>query len=104
MTEIQQDQDAVISYTFVDDSGIPTDVKTIDVVSSNPELLTVTPESKTEVGVYPYLLNWAGEGVGTINLSATAQEGGVPFEDVEAFSTIPNIAEGLSKNVVVREL
>jgi hypothetical protein len=104
MTEIQQDQYGVISYTFVDDSGNPTDVKSIEVVSSNPEFLTAVAEPKAEVGVYPFRLDWVAEGVGTLELSAEARVGGTPIVDQEAFSTIPNIAEGVSKNVVINEL
>lgn len=104
MFEIQSDQYAVISYTFVDDGGTPTDVKTIEVLSSNPEFVTVAAEPKTAVGIYPYRATWVAEGVGTLDLSATSRDGGTPIVDQEAWSTIPNLAEGVAKNVVVNEL
>ena len=104
MVEIQEDQFGILSYGFADDSGTPVDVTSITVVSSNPEFLEVVAEPKIEVGVYPFRLNWVGTGVGTIDLSAEPYAGKPVIEDQEAFSTIPNIAEGFTKNVVVNEL
>jgi len=104
MFEIQADQYGIISYSFVDDGGEPTDVTSIDVISSDESLLEVVAEPKTEVGVYPYRLNHKGVGVGTLDMSAEAYAGKPLLTDQEAFSTIPNLAEGFSKNVMVTDL
>lgn len=105
MLEIQADQYGLISYAFADDAGEPIDVASISVVSSSPEFLEVVAEEKTELGIYPYRLNWIGEGVGTLDLSAERMVGDTaPIVDQEAFSTIPNVAEGVVKNVVINEL
>jgi hypothetical protein len=104
MTEIQQDQYGIIEYTFVDDSGLPIDVESVELVSSNPEFLETSPETRMEPGKYPFRLTWVGLGVGILDLKAIPLAGREPITDQEAFSTIPNIAEGVSKTVVVKEL
>lgn len=104
MTEIQQDQYGIIEYTFVDDGGAPIDVESVELVSSNPEFLEAIPEMKMEVGKYPFRLSWVGLGVGILNLTAIPLTGREPITDQEAFSTIPNIAEGVSKTITVHEL
>jgi hypothetical protein len=105
MFELQADQFGLINYAFTDDDGVtPADVTSIDVTSSNPEFLEVVAEPKTEVGIYPYRLNHKGIGVGTLDMFAEAWVDKPPFTDQEAFSTIPNIAEGFSKSIVINEL
>lgn len=104
MFEVQADQFGIINYSFTDDGGAPVDVSSIEVLSSNPEFLEVVEEPKIEVGVYPFRLNWVGTGVGTLDMNAETYPGKPILSDQEAFSTIPNIAEGFAKNVVINEL
>lgn len=104
MFELQADQFAVINYTFTDDTGEPADVNSIEVTSSDPDLLEVVAEPKTEVGIYPYRLNHKGVGVGTVDMVAEAWADKPALTDQEAFSTIPNIAEGFTKSITINEL
>jgi hypothetical protein len=105
MFEVQADQFATISYSFTDDSGELVDVHSMQVTSSDDTLLEVVPEAKTDIGVYAYRLNHKGIGVGTVDMTAEKVPGDAePFTDQEAFSTIPNLAEGFGKTVLVSEL
>ena len=105
MIEFQQDQRVKINYKFVNDNGEPVNVDSIAVTSSNDASFTVEEIPQTETGTYSYYLNWAGVGVGELSMSANRlPEDQNPITDLVAVSTIPDVAEGVTRDFSVEEL